>query len=1099
MVGQTCEVAIRQKHISRTERTPRELTAEGRRMLRRHLILVLFIITLFVPATPATHHFSVSLRENLAPSIDPQLRMALASSSRESVPASVAGSRAILQFEQELTSHQMILAESLGIEFERRGDSVVSVGRIYSARVSDTASLNALSELGLVRATSGEKQYYPALQSSVTAIGAPNVWTYLEKDGSSINGSGVTVAVIDLGVEWTHPSLWRQTEGPYDVILDSGDYYVDINGNAAPDGGEGPINHIDRPPVDGLIDIAEDYMFIDTGDDHLFELNEGDCWLGGVDANTNGRVDLPTEDAILFGEPKVRLLFDQENNDVYVRGVNLTSLGHQIGDPDGHGTHVASTIAGGQPGYTSFLGVAPGADLMVVKSQLKSSDILNAIHFAVENEADIINMSFSSYVGFLDGTDLEDLAVSEAFLKYGTVSTVAAGNLGSRPKHAHFDVSAGTNTSAVLKVSSLLDASLLSFLWHSDDQDEHVFLSPPSGDTIDLGSFSSLVGGSQVIETPSLFAYAFADESLRGMNNLLIQISEDDHNWTDGNWDVGMVNPSGDTVTVDIYAWDGNWHFSDFEFLSHVDYSRTISSPGTADVAVTVANYNEGTTNIDSGSSRGPRLDGMKKITVAAPGASILAASSNIQTLWTSRSGTSMAAPHVAGLVALIRQASSEDTGWTDFTALTAGTGGPASDQPPPSHQSPPLDNWGYGLVDSVWAVRHVLDLPLTAGTTIEDWFGIEDVLISPEDLAIDAGLDILGVKSYQAATEMGLAVTSRGIPDYSGANVLSIHVDWDENAGTGRNGYEILVNVTSGAATVYEWVGMSYSPSSLSADWWTDNVTVFLRLDKSNPSKRGNVSVSTSNSTISPVEQTGSALLLNQWRPLVQNLTVEPSADSFGVSIEISDRDDMPANLSIAWGIVDGSLDMIDSGESVGTNVTSFQYDVAMENYDFIHSVLFNVSDADYWSMLPPVMLSQTLTYLRIVSATLDSHVVRVGLFVTEHVTGEVVVEGYTLAQAVYISFQTAGALPLNLSLAGNLGIYDIDVSPAALVAGEYEVYAAAVSQTGASVELHMGTLRIVEDNSMVVILGVGIGALIIVIYLAPRLRTGKRGDAMD
>jgi subtilisin family serine protease len=1063
------------------------------------MILVLFIVTLFVPATPAAHHFSASPQEILAPSIDPQLRMALASSSKESVPAAIAGSRAILQFEQELTGQQLVLAESLGIKFERRGNSVVNVGRIYSARVSDTVSLNALSEIGLVRASSGEKQYYPALQSSVAAIGAPDVWTYLEKDGSSINGSGVTVAVIDLGVEWIHPSLWRQTEGPYDVIPDSGNYYVDINGNSLPDADEGPINHMDRLPVDGQVDIAEDYMFIDIEDDNTFDLNEGDCWLGGVDANTNGRFDFSTENAVLFGEPKVRVLFDQENNDVYVRGVNLTTQAYQIGDPDGHGTHVASTIAGGQPDYTSFLGVAPGADLMVIKSRLRSSDILNAIHFAVENGADIINMSFSSFVGFLDGTDLEDLAVSEAFMKYGTVSTVAAGNLGSRPKHAHFDVSPGTNTSATLRVSSLPDTSFLSFLWQSDDQNEHVFLTPPSGDTIDLGSFSSLVGSSSVIETPSLFAYYFADESLRGMNNLLIQISEDDHNWTNGDWDVGIANPAGDTVTVDVYAWDGDWHFSDFEFLTHVDYTRTISSPGTADLAVTVANYNEGTSNIDSGSSKGPRIDGIKKITVAAPGSNILAASSNIQSLWTPRSGTSMAAPHVAGLVALVRQASTKVSGWNDFTALTAGTGGQDSGQPPPSHQSPPLDNWGYGLVDSVWAVRHVLDLPLVAGTTIDDWVGIEDVLSSSANFVIDAGLDILGVKSYQTSSEIGFAVTSRGTPNYSGTRVLSVHLDLDENTGTGPNGYEILVNVTSGTATVYEWGVVSYLPSVLSVDWWTENETVFLKLERGSPSKRGILSVSTSNSTMTPVDQTGSVLLTNQWRPIVRNLTVEPSVDSFDVSIEITDRDDMPANLSIAWSVVDGSLDVMDSGESVGTNTTAFEYNVAMEDYDLIHSVLFNVSDADYWSVLPPVMLSQTLTYLRIVRAILDSHVVRIGLLVTEHVTGEIVVEGYTLAQAVYISFQGAGALPLNLSLAGNLGVYDVDVSPAALVPGEYEVYAAAVSQTGASVELHMGPLQIVEDNSMVVILGVGIGALVIVIYLAPRLRAGKRGDAME
>jgi len=1085
-------MAIRQKHISRRERTTREPTAEGRRMLRRHLILVLFIISLFIPATPATRHFASSVREDAAPSIDPQLRNALASSSNGPSPASTTGNRALLQFEEELTPQQLIRAESLGIEFERRGKSVVSVGRIYSARVYDAASLNALSGIGLVRATSGEKQYYPALQSSVPVTGAPDVWENLKKDGNVINGSGVTVAVIDIGVEWVHPSFWRQSSGPFHVIGSPGNYHVDMDNDSVQDLEEGPINHIDKQSP-GSIQLANEYMFIDIGDDGQFDVNEGDLWLGGIDANINGEVDLPSEDVVVFGEPKVRVLYDQENNDVYVRGVNLTAQAYLIGDPNGHGTHIASTVAGGQPGYTSYVGVAPGADLIVIKSRLRSSDVLDAIHFAVENGADVINMSFSSYVGFLDGTDLEDLATSEAFLKYGTVSTVAAGNLGSRPKHAHFDVSPGTNTSAVLKVTSLPDVSILSFLWHSEDQDEHVFLTPPEGDTIDLGSFSALVGSSQVIETPNLFASAFADESLRGMSNLLIQISEDDHNWTDGNWDVGVANPSGDVVTVDLYAWDGDWHFSDFEFLSYVDYSRTISSPGTADLAVTVANYNEGTTDIDPGSSKGPRIDGIKKITVAAPGSNVWAASSNIQSLWISRSGTSMAAPHVAGLIALIRQASSTISAWADFTALTAGTGGQTS------HQSPPLDNWGYGLIDSVWAVRHVLDMPLGNGTTLEDWIGIADVLSSPEDLAIDAGLDILGVKSYQAKADIGFAVTSRGIPNYSGANVLSIYLDSDENVSTGPSGYEILVNLTSGASTVYEWTGMSYSSSSLSVDWWADNVTVFLRTEESNLGKRGRAFVSTSNASLSPVDQTGSAILSNQWRPLVQNLTVESSSEFFEVSVEIFDRDDALANLSITWSVVDGSLEVMDSGESVGTNATSFQYVVVMEDYEFIHSVLFNVSDADYWSVLPPVMLSQTLTYLRIVSATLDSHIVRIGLLVTEHVTGEVVVEGYTLAQAVYVSFQTAGGLPLNLSLSGNLGVYEIDVSPAALAAGEYEVYAAAVSQTGTTVELHMGTLRIVEDNSMVAILGVGAGALIIVIYFAPRLRAGKRGDAME
>ncbi len=102
-------------------------------------------------------------------------------------------------------------------------------------------------------------------------------------------------------------------------------------------------------------------------------------------------------------------------------------------------------------------------------------------------------------------------------------------------------------------------------------------------------------------------------------------------------------------------------------------------------------------------------------------------------------------------------------------------------------------------------------------------------------------------------------------------------------------------------------------------------------------------------------------------------------------------------------------------------------------------------------------------------------------------------------MAQAVYVSFLPVSGLPLNLSLTGNLGTYPIDVSPSALVPGRYEVYAAAVSSAGRTVELHVGTLQIVEDNSMALIIGIGAAALIVVAYLAPRIRESRRGSAIE
>ncbi|MFD4642302.1 S8 family serine peptidase [Lentzea sp. NPDC058436] len=81
---------------------------------------------------------------------------------------------------------------------------------------------------------------------------------------------------------------------------------------------------------------------------------------------------------------------------------------------------------------------------------------------------------------------------------------------------------------------------------------------------------------------------------------------------------------------------------------------ETIGSPGSAESALTVGavDRNDG---IASFSSRGPAADGAVKPDVTAPGVGIVAAEAGTQG-HVAMDGTSMATPHVAGVVALLKQ-----------------------------------------------------------------------------------------------------------------------------------------------------------------------------------------------------------------------------------------------------------------------------------------------------------------------------------------------------------------------------------------------------------------------------------------------------------
>ncbi|MFD4592353.1 S8 family peptidase [Streptomyces rubiginosohelvolus] len=126
---------------------------------------------------------------------------------------------------------------------------------------------------------------------------------------------------------------------------------------------------------------------------------------------------------------------DAGHPDVKDRLVGTRSFipGEEVDDKNGHGTHVASTIAGsGAASEGANKGVAPAADLLVGKvlsdeGSGADSGIIEAMEWATAEGADIVSMSLGSPVPD-DGTDPMSQAVNSLSADGGPLFVIAAGN-----------------------------------------------------------------------------------------------------------------------------------------------------------------------------------------------------------------------------------------------------------------------------------------------------------------------------------------------------------------------------------------------------------------------------------------------------------------------------------------------------------------------------------------------------------------------------------------------------------------------------------------------------------------------------------------------
>ena len=354
---------------------------------------------------------------------------------------------------------------------------------------------------------------------------------------------------------------------------------------------------------------------------------------------------------------------------------------HRIPRPDsnpldegGHGTHVAGSVAGLGDGINTYDGVAPEADLYALKvfganGGTSDSVVIAAMEFAADPNQDLDPSDHLDVVNLSLGGDfgkpyiMYSLAVKN-LSKGGTVVVAAAGNSG----HNSYIVGAPSTANEAISVAASVDGMFQN--WKFDTVEFKTKDGPLLAKAIE-GKISRPISDSKEVQGELVYAGVAAsdfDEEMKAkLKGKVALIDRGEVSFIDKlkraheAQAIGVImanNKPGDAFEmgggekVDLPAIMITKSFGDIlkEKMSknnvQVDFGTEaqIEKPEIID---TLTGF----------SSRGPRSeDSLIKPEIAAPGFKIISAAMASGNQGAALNGTSMATPHVAGVMALMKE-----------------------------------------------------------------------------------------------------------------------------------------------------------------------------------------------------------------------------------------------------------------------------------------------------------------------------------------------------------------------------------------------------------------------------------------------------------
>ena len=336
-------------------------------------------------------------------------------------------------------------------------------------------------------------------------------------------------------------------------------------------------------------------------------------------------------------------------------------------DYNGHGTHTAST-AGGNHGvpatgaaavFGNVSGMAPRARIAAYKALWSTQDsstasgsgidLLAAIDAAVGDGVDVINYSISgTSTNFLEGAEIAFLNAADA----GVFVSASAGNDGpgastvAHPSPWITTVAAETHD-RVGKGSAVIDGVTY--------QGASAGTGSASGELVTFGTAGS---PQRLCQLNTLPASAAGKVVLceRGVN---ARIEKSFEVQRVGGIGMVLVNPTVNSLNADL-------HFAPTVHLQNDAYAAVVAAATAGGKTASVSGeilFNQPAPFMAAFSSRGPLLAGagdLLKPDIGAPGVDVLAAVAppgNRGREFDLFSGTSMSAPHITGIAALMKQA----------------------------------------------------------------------------------------------------------------------------------------------------------------------------------------------------------------------------------------------------------------------------------------------------------------------------------------------------------------------------------------------------------------------------------------------------------